>query len=310
MNFLQIEPTNNCNQNCVMCTRRNLQRYGSMSMNGLRKIIGQIPDVKAVKLHGLGEPMLNPEIIPMIQYLRSQKIRVYSTINGTILPEKIEDYINIVNRIDFSIDTLDEGEFMIIRGVDCLNKVMENFRILCAARKKRLKPPVYINSTMLNPDLKNIEKLFRLVKETKCDGINFYPVQNWTTKGNRKTHMVNKDKLQKIIEGIIRLSKKWRVRVSIQRGICGYEKCKWASGGCYITWDGYVTPCSQRPDPDEINFGNIFESGFETIYNSNEYNEFRSSLLRGEPPEECKTCSIYKQAKVRNNALLNPVAIS
>jgi len=45
--------------------------------------------------------------------------------------------------------------------------------------------------------------------------------------------------------------------------------------------------------PDRINFGNIAEQGVEKTWNSTTYQAFRSQLASDEPPEICRSCSLY-----------------
>jgi radical SAM protein with 4Fe4S-binding SPASM domain len=45
--------------------------------------------------------------------------------------------------------------------------------------------------------------------------------------------------------------------------------------------------------PDRINFGNIVEQGVEKTWNSETYQEFRNQLASDEPPEICRSCSLY-----------------
>ena len=52
-------------------------------------------------------------------------------------------------------------------------------------------------------------------------------------------------------------------------------------------------PCCMVSTPDRINFGNIAEQGFEKTWNSAIYQAFRSQLASDEPPEICRSCSLY-----------------
>jgi radical SAM protein with 4Fe4S-binding SPASM domain len=306
--FLQIEPTNLCNLNCVMCTRHNLRRYGNLTLEGLERIIEQIPTVKAVKLQGMGEPMLNPWILPMAEYLRSRRIRVYAVMNGTILPDNLDAFLSAMNRIEYSIDSVDSKEYEIIRGIDSAKQVIENFRLLCNARKEGHRTMISINCVLVCANESRIEKLFALAKDTHSDNINFYFAQNWTVDGNCGGKRRNNGSTLEMAEAINKLSRKYRMRAVIRKPISGLSNCKWAASGCYITWDGFVTPCCQRPDPDEINFGNINENDFSTIYCSPVYETFRKMILNGKEPRECSNCSVFthKQSEKEYALSCNP----
>jgi radical SAM protein with 4Fe4S-binding SPASM domain len=78
--------------------------------------------------------------------------------------------------------------------------------------------------------------------------------------------------------------------VRIIKNDWGNAACLWPWWSCFITVDGYLTPCCSRPDPSIFNFGNLIERSFETIWNSSQYVQFRAMLKSGKPPAVCKDC--------------------
>ena len=52
-------------------------------------------------------------------------------------------------------------------------------------------------------------------------------------------------------------------------------------------------PCCMVSTPDRINFGNIIEQGIEQTWNGKDYQLFRDKLASEDPPEVCRSCSIY-----------------
>jgi hypothetical protein len=45
--------------------------------------------------------------------------------------------------------------------------------------------------------------------------------------------------------------------------------------------------------PDRINFGNMADRGVEPVWNAAQFRQFRAQLDSDEPPEICKTRSVY-----------------
>jgi len=76
-------------------------------------------------------------------------------------------------------------------------------------------------------------------------------------------------------------------------GTPGPERCDWPWAGAYISYQGYAMPCCMVSTPDRINFGNMAEQGVEAIWNGKDYQEFRDQLASDEPPEVCRSCSVY-----------------
>jgi radical SAM protein with 4Fe4S-binding SPASM domain len=60
---------------------------------------------------------------------------------------------------------------------------------------------------------------------------------------------------------------------------------------CVITWDGKVVPCCFDKDAHFV-LGDLTRNSFDEIWNSTEYNEFRTSILRSRSEIEiCKNCT-------------------
>src|SRR3989344_5281753 len=67
--YIQIEPTNHCNQRCIMCPRNEPNfnvPYGDISFDKYLMILEKIPTITNIQLNGLGEPFLHPQIFSMI----------------------------------------------------------------------------------------------------------------------------------------------------------------------------------------------------------------------------------------------------
>jgi radical SAM protein with 4Fe4S-binding SPASM domain len=45
--------------------------------------------------------------------------------------------------------------------------------------------------------------------------------------------------------------------------------------------------------PDRINFGNMKEEGVAAVWNNSAYTAFREKLASPDPPEICRSCSVY-----------------
>jgi radical SAM protein with 4Fe4S-binding SPASM domain len=76
--------------------------------------------------------------------------------------------------------------------------------------------------------------------------------------------------------------------------------CQWPWRSCYITVDGYITPCClQGADPKIVNFGNVFKEDFEDIWNNVKYQNFRKKLKSNIIPSICLDCpSYYSKVKI------------
>src|SRR5580765_3338557 len=81
---LYIESTTRCNEFCDQCPRTHLGREADrdVSAEEVRRIVEQIPGLERVVLHGLGEPLLNPQLPEIVAQLRARNIWVLFNSNA------------------------------------------------------------------------------------------------------------------------------------------------------------------------------------------------------------------------------------
>ena len=74
--FVDIELTNHCNLNCKMCPRFLAERkQGFMFYDGFVKVVQECKKHNTpVRLIGWGEPLLHPNIIDVIKYVKQNKL--------------------------------------------------------------------------------------------------------------------------------------------------------------------------------------------------------------------------------------------
>lgn len=126
-----VEPTNECNLNCVMCPNsklRNNKVY--MDFNTFKKLINEIgQSAKLIKLNYRGEPLLHPKICEMVQYCKENtSARISLSTNGILMNPKLSKRL-IATRIDeiiFSLDANSPKTYKKIKGKDEFKKVVKN----------------------------------------------------------------------------------------------------------------------------------------------------------------------------------------
>lgn len=73
----EIETTLVCNLGCIMCHRQELARERkvfNMTLDDFKYVIDSLPSILQVKLQGMGEPLLTPNLCDMIRYAKSKSI--------------------------------------------------------------------------------------------------------------------------------------------------------------------------------------------------------------------------------------------
>lgn len=95
-NFLQLELTDVCNAECIMCShlyQKNIDA-GFLSEEGLDAVMPILPYVRVAILHGNGEPFLHPGLLNILEKYSKFNIYVSTSTNLSVFNEKIAGYIN------------------------------------------------------------------------------------------------------------------------------------------------------------------------------------------------------------------------
>src|SRR5687767_1974213 len=139
---LYIEPTNRCNSLCTTCPRTffPMESPADMSFERFKTIVDQFPVLERVVLHGLGEPMLNRDLVLMIEYLKARPEGTYVLYNSNSLsmtPLRAEELVQSgLDEYRASLDGATPDTYLAIRGVNALPKVIRNLRLLVETKRR------------------------------------------------------------------------------------------------------------------------------------------------------------------------------
>lgn len=130
---VQTEVTNHCQAACVFCHWPNMVRpRGIMSMDLFRKIVDEsatIPEVNQFTLTGLGETLIDKNLIERLKYARKKlpkldTLDIYT--NGTLLTDKlIGELVGLVDMLYISLNAVDAEQRRQIMKLDDYEQVKE-----------------------------------------------------------------------------------------------------------------------------------------------------------------------------------------
>lgn len=173
IDYLRISITDRCNFRCKYCMPEDgiedkLSHNEILSLEDMIKIVKVFADlgIKKIRITG-GEPLVRKGIVEFIGKINEiDKIEeITLTTNGYYLDELADDLkLNGLDRVNISLDTLNEDRFKdITRGGD-LNKVIRGIK---KAQRANL-TPIKINAVLM--DELNTEEILDLINLT-YDGI-------------------------------------------------------------------------------------------------------------------------------------------
>ena len=316
---LYLESTNRCNELCDQCPRTHLGREADrdLSLDEVIRITDQIPALERVVLHGLGEPMLNPQLPDIVAHLRGRGAYVLFNSNATALSERMGRALieARLNELRVSLDGARPETYARVRGVNAkaLPKIIRNLAAFTRMRDElgATLPRLSFWFTAMRENLPELPRLVEIALET---GVREIYVQRLIYFGEglaREEQALFRRARDEEVEIIAETGRR-----CAEHGIAfqatgsttpveyisqGAEETRRPWGGCqrprklaYITATGNVFSCCFapfHPGPSATRvLGNVFEHPFAEIWNGPRYQAFRAAFDSDRPWDQCAGC--------------------
>jgi MoaA/NifB/PqqE/SkfB family radical SAM enzyme len=320
---LQVEVTAACNLRCHMC----LVRYrpavdrtaGSLSFDRFREIVDAVPDLEKLTLQGLGEPLLAPDLLRMIEYATARGVRTGFNTNATLLTRGMAERLVDAGLawLCISLDGARPETYESIRDGARLETVERHIRELVEVMRRRgaTRPTLSIVMVAMR---RNIAELPELVERAAAWGVSTVRVQSLShsfSDTDPAGHYAEireftaREALWSETDGdVARIFAAARRRAA-QLGIRlrlpelakppapradGTPGCAWPWTSAYVRRDGLVQPCCMIMGADRGILGDAARDGFNAVWRSAPYEAFRAALTSATPPDVCVGCAMYR----------------
>jgi radical SAM protein with 4Fe4S-binding SPASM domain len=319
---IQLEVTRSCNLRCRMCLVRYRdvpnRREGSMPFDTFRRVVEELPELRAITLQGLGEPLLAPELYRMIEYATSHGITIGFNTNATLLTRsRAERLIGAhLDWLHVSIDGATAETYESIRDGASFERVRRNLAGMVEAKREAGsgRPDLSLIFVAMRRNVGELADFVRLAADT---GVGDVHVQNLSHSFDDAMGLPGYDEIRAFTlrealwtdgEGADafgraraeaeRLGVKLRLPKTEppQRARAeGTPGCFWPWDESYVHHDGKVQPCCMIMGEDRAVIGDVHsEGGFAGVWHSDAYKDFRRRLLTDDPPDVCRGCSLYR----------------
>jgi radical SAM protein with 4Fe4S-binding SPASM domain len=318
---LYVEVTSRCNSLCVHCPRtfQGLDWKTDVSPAQFRELIDQLPDLRRVVLHGLGEPLLNPRLFEIIALLKARGVHVTFNSNAISLGPRTRAPLvrSGLDEYRVSLDAATPATYTAIRGVNKLPTVLCNVAGLMETIRNMgsATPRVSLWFVTMRENLHELPELVRLAARL---GVPEVYIQRLVYFGeglaveSQSLYARLTEAQERLIEASetlgaslgVRFNASGRAapRVSLGAavGLGGdrpWRSCRRPWELSYITAEGEVLPCCFVPfvtdaQWEEYVLGNVNEQSLAEIWNGPRYREFRRRFLSDTPPEVCAGCNV------------------
>lgn len=283
-----IEPTNHCNLKCPECPSglgALTRKLGLLKLDDYKNWIDQIKDTGFyVQLFFQGEPYINKNLPEMIKYAQKNKIYVSISTNGHFINENNTDKIleAAPDKLIYSVDGLDEETYQNYRVGGTFAQVDSALRNL-VKRKRELKlkkPFIEFQFIVMKQNEHLLEKVKKYCEEVGVDKLVFKTMQISSYENALKFLPTNKKYSRYIVD-----NNSFKIKSEVKNHCFAL----WRTS--VITWDGKVVPCCFDKDAD-FTMGILNGKSFYDIWNSENYNRFRQSILTDRKQNKmCTNCT-------------------
>ena len=313
---LYIETTNRCNLRCRTCP----QYWGmdeapaDLSPAQVTRILGYFLMVRRVVLHGIGEPLLNPEIPGILRAVKATGAYALFNTNGLLLRGRVARGLveEGLDELRISVDSATPETYAAVRGANGLGRILANIRAFTTIKREsgRDLPKVSLWLTGMKTNIGELPALVSLAADV---GISEVYLQRLVYSG-RGLAIAGESLFSApgpAEVAAVRRAEKLALELGIALRGSGevssgdlisltdapeqpYQRCRRPWTLMYVTANGNVLPCCIAPFTGvpygTIVLGNIFNQTVEGIWNGEPYRQWRKSMLEGHPPAACASC--------------------
>lgn len=326
---LQIEPTTFCNLKCGFCVReKNVFKPKHMTFETFKKVFDDAKPIR-VTFAGDGEPTLCPDIFKMFSYVRDQGAKSIVTTNGTMGDRIAEELVDSgLWAMRVSIDAATAKTYVKMRLADFHGTIIDGIRAVQRVKKERgvSRPDVGFEYVLGRDNLHEMLDVVTLAADLDLCRVNFRPLNlvgieeregellgGLTKEGYRQALLDCEAHAKKLgmptnLDEVISLLPFYEERY--KEDFNPEQKspdCIYPWVQIYVSVDGKVTPCCALQMDERVDFGNLFEDGFEKVWNGEAYRTLRSEMRENRSPyKSCITCEGRGLGKVTSLALKTP----
>jgi MoaA/NifB/PqqE/SkfB family radical SAM enzyme len=319
--FVQIEPVGRCNLACRMCSvrfRPDAQSSAALiDFDTFTRLVDGFPAIKELHLQGLGEPMMHPRFFDMVHYAVARGILVSTNSNMTLMTEARarEVVVSGLHELSVSIDAASAAVYEWVRTGASFSKVLRNIKRVVAekAAQQAAHPHIRIVMVLMRRNLSELADMVRLAARLDIDDVFVQRLCHDFAESSLPAYYRSmrdfvdeealgdrdEENVERAFAAARTLAHTLKVTLRLppvqkSEPQQGGRRCHWPWRGAYLSYQGVAMPCCMVATPDRAQLGSMARDGVEPVWNGRAYADFRDALESSEPPEICRTCSVYQ----------------
>ena len=259
---LRISITNRCNVNCIYCHHDGmLESSSEMTSDEIYEIcrIAKKIGVEKIRLSG-GEPLVRKDIVEIVQKVASLDFKDISiTTNGIFLDKYAKDLKDAgLDRINVSLDTLNEETYKNIVGKNALQRVKDGIIESCSVGLYPVKINMVVMNNINNDEIMDmfeftkehgvILQLIEIIESESCDDNDFNSMYHYPLADFEKYLAEIADEIK--VREFMQDRKKYFIdggEIEVVHPVDNTNFCKNCTR-LRITPEGQIKPCLLRND--------------------------------------------------------------
>jgi len=314
--ILQLNISDECNLDCIMCNRSCFQPSGFLDFDKILSVIGQVYPLglREVYYHGFGEPFLHPRIHDVFRAVHKTHpcLKQFVITNATCLGEKtIKSILAYRVGLRCSVHAADKTTWARIHphdDVSSFDRMARAVRRLAAAGPDRIS----VLFVLFKTNHQTIDSMVKFALEAGVVHVLFRPITFYKDKNGNcmNDHLaLSREEHDRVVEKLTAYQKELKDKLKIDMTpfrLSRYDNSRKRSNSfdyyrrknsCLISWvlsvitkDGDILPgCVEEAFPRMA--GNVFKDRFRDVWWSRTLQEFRKKQLfkdlSGMSPSDC-----------------------
>jgi len=307
---IELPTGERCNVQCVFCLDRSDEqknKYTDFTFAEVKKMAELLPlrFCSTLNLYSWGEPFFNKDYEQIFDYITNNfpGICISISTNGTLLngkwAEKLISHGNIM--LNVSLNAASRETYKRVMQRDLFEAVRENINRLVSMKRETGADKLIISLSFvaIKDNIDELPLFIELAHRFSADEV---VVQDMFIIDDKHKHAALHDEPELARRFFAKATGKAK---ELGINFCSYvtypveyfkqEEQSAADNFCYDPWqsfkvasNGDVGMCCRS---DKV-MGNIFEQGFQEIWNGDYYRYYRRTVNTANPPDECRICPV------------------
>jgi MoaA/NifB/PqqE/SkfB family radical SAM enzyme len=295
-----IPVTDNCNLSCIMCPRHQALNLNPVNATDLvvERSLEEAPSVVSVLVQGMGEPLLYPRLLEVIQRFKAAarpEAQIGLTTNATRLDEPMALALCQagLDFIYFSLDGATPEVYEAIRVGADFGQVTGNIdRMVRLSRQHRPQLQTMLNFVIQPENKHEIAAIAQLAVRLGVNAVTYSYFQHpdasdLNTEDPASLKRAFQDAARAVAGTTVALCMPPLEKVK-------NAHCLFLENICHLR-DGRILPCHAKapgycPPSRYCDFGNLNEISLREAWDAPAFVKFRDDVLHGRYPDSCQGC--------------------